>query len=124
MGNGSAPLQPLEVNDASDRLAYLALTDPKKRPRQQHIGDNHIRVEFGIDVQMSHTPGGKGQQDDSIVKATSAPATALNSDFKRVLPLHFRKYDAVGPEQVTMKTLLKKFAAYQGRKTFRSVHIG
>lgn len=32
MGDGSAPLQPQEVCDASDRLAFLALTDPAKRP--------------------------------------------------------------------------------------------
>lgn len=34
MGDGSALLQPLEVSDASDRFAFLALTDPKLRPKQ------------------------------------------------------------------------------------------
>lgn len=34
MGDGSAPLQPQEVTDASDRLAFLALTDPANRPKQ------------------------------------------------------------------------------------------
>ena len=33
-GDGSAPLQPQEVTDASDRIAYLALTDPADRPLQ------------------------------------------------------------------------------------------
>ena len=33
-GNGSAPLQPQEVNDASSRIAFLALSDTKHRPRQ------------------------------------------------------------------------------------------
>jgi nucleoside-diphosphate-sugar epimerase len=34
MGDGMAPLQPQEVLDAAVRLAYLALTNPKDRPRQ------------------------------------------------------------------------------------------
>ncbi|CAM9160333.1 unnamed protein product, partial [Ectocarpus fasciculatus] len=34
MGSGSAPLQPLEVTDAAERLAYLALTEPSERPIQ------------------------------------------------------------------------------------------
>eukprot|EP00981_Chlorochromonas_danica_P009367 scaffold2636_cov176-Ochromonas_danica.AAC.21 len=34
MGDGSAPLQPQEVYDASNRLAYLALSDPSLRPKQ------------------------------------------------------------------------------------------
>lgn len=33
-GDGSAPLQPQEVVDASIRIAYLALTEPRDRPRQ------------------------------------------------------------------------------------------
>ncbi|KAJ1421129.1 hypothetical protein B484DRAFT_332847, partial [Ochromonadaceae sp. CCMP2298] len=35
MGDGSAPLQPQEVTDAAQRIAYLALTDPALRPVQQ-----------------------------------------------------------------------------------------
>ena len=34
LGDGSAPLQPQEVNDAARRIAYLALTDPAERPIQ------------------------------------------------------------------------------------------
>jgi len=34
MGDGSAPLQPQEVRDASTRIAFLALTETKQRPRQ------------------------------------------------------------------------------------------
>eukprot|EP00741_Cyanophora_paradoxa_P005674 tig00000903_g5501.t1 len=34
MGDGKAPLQPQEVLDAATRLAYLAVSDPKERPRQ------------------------------------------------------------------------------------------
>ena len=34
MGNGRAPLQPLEVGDAASRIAYVALTEPTRRPVQ------------------------------------------------------------------------------------------
>mmetsp|Transcript_10489 Transcript_10489/g.24313 ORF Transcript_10489/g.24313 Transcript_10489/m.24313 type:complete len:323 (+) Transcript_10489:127-1095(+) len=34
MGSGLAPLQPLEVADAAERLAFLALTEPAARPVQ------------------------------------------------------------------------------------------
>ena len=31
LGSGTAPLQPQEVTDAAERLAFLALTDPQLR---------------------------------------------------------------------------------------------
>jgi len=34
MGNGRAPLQPLEVEDAASRIAYVSLTEPTRRPVQ------------------------------------------------------------------------------------------
>ena len=34
MGNGRAPLQPLEVGDAATRIAYVSLTEPTERPVQ------------------------------------------------------------------------------------------
>lgn len=34
MGNGRAPLQPLEVGDAATRIAYVSLTEPTRRPVQ------------------------------------------------------------------------------------------
>jgi len=34
MGNGKAPLQPLEVCDAAQRIAFMALTEPTERPVQ------------------------------------------------------------------------------------------
>lgn len=40
------------------------------------------------------------------------------------VPETFRRYDAVGPETITMLQLLQRFAKYQGRNTFRKVHIG
>ncbi|EEH55935.1 uncharacterized protein MICPUCDRAFT_59255 [Micromonas pusilla CCMP1545] len=36
MGNGRAPLQPLEVGDAAARVAFCALTEPTERPVQPH----------------------------------------------------------------------------------------
>ena len=52
MGNGSAPLQPLEVNDASDRLAFLALTDPKLRPIQK---SRYSKVKIVVDYNVNTT---------------------------------------------------------------------
>lgn len=37
MGNGSAPLQPQEVNDAAHRIAFLALSNPDLRPIQDKV---------------------------------------------------------------------------------------
>jgi hypothetical protein len=53
LGDGTAPLQPQEVSDASDRLVYLALTDPLKRPIQtSSIRQlNSIRVEYGVSIE-------------------------------------------------------------------------
>ena len=50
MGNGNAPLQPLEVNDASDRLAYLALTDPALRPVQK---SRYSKVKITVDYNVN-----------------------------------------------------------------------
>jgi hypothetical protein len=41
MGNGSAPLQPQEVTDAAQRIAYLALTEPSTRPLQKRFKNNN-----------------------------------------------------------------------------------
>lgn len=62
MGNGKAPLQPLELNDAAERLAFLALTEAEDRPmltspcltpefRKHKISDDRmekIRVYDGV----------------------------------------------------------------------------
>jgi len=41
MGSGRAPLQPLEVGDAAQRIAYLSLTEPTQRPVQPlDVGGN------------------------------------------------------------------------------------
>ena len=41
LGDGSAPLQPLEVRDAAYRIAWLALSDPGQRPQQSSAPDAH-----------------------------------------------------------------------------------
>ena len=51
MGNGLAPLQPLEVNDASDRLAYLALTNPALRPVQK---SRYSKVKITVDYNVNN----------------------------------------------------------------------
>lgn len=38
--------------------------------------------------------------------------------------INYIKYDAVGPETITILELLRRFAIYQGKKSFRPVHIG
>jgi len=40
LGDGTAPLQPLEVSDAAQRIAYLALTDPLSRPTQKVLSSS------------------------------------------------------------------------------------
>lgn len=40
LGNGTAPLQPLEVSDAAQRIAFLALSDPLSRPMQKVISSS------------------------------------------------------------------------------------
>ena len=53
MGNGRAPLQPLEVDDAAARIAYLALTEPTARPVQATsfaaVASKEKRTSFSAD---------------------------------------------------------------------------
>lgn len=89
-------MQPQEVTDASDRLAFLALTDPSQRPKQQ----------------AESTNGSHGGRNDRL---------AL---IKRCNPDTFRYYDAVGPQTMSMLDMLRKFAALQGNDSFRPVFVG
>ena len=115
LGNWFAPLQPQEVVDASDRLVFLALTDPLGRPIQPQRNPRGIKVDFSTNgVQSSLT-------NDSLSNAELLYSAALNRPTVRDT---FRKYDAVGPEVITMIELLETFAKVQGRRTFRPVHIG
>lgn len=53
MGDGSAPLQPQEINDAAMRMAYLAFCDPSTRPvglygqSQKHI-QNSVPIKCSV----------------------------------------------------------------------------
>jgi hypothetical protein len=76
------------VSDAAQRIAYLALTDPDKRPLQLH--------------KISELDRDK----DKLPQAKT-----------------LRYYDAVGPETMTMLSMLRKFAEFQGNKHFRPVFI-
>lgn len=89
MGDGSAPLQPQEVLDAAVRLSFLALTDPKDRPKQF-----------------------RDPKTDRFAKSLC------------VFQDSFRYYDAVGPETISIQTMLEKFARAQGNTHFRPVNIG
>jgi|UniRef100_A0A6T5SUC3 nucleoside-diphosphate-sugar epimerase len=96
MGDGSAPLQPLEVADAANRLAYLSLTEVVNLPIQSPRGANA----------------------DAIWSRESW--ASLISRNQRQFTL--RMYDAVGPDKMTMLELNKKFAELNHRK-IRPVHV-
>lgn len=89
-----APLQPLEVDDAAHRLAYLALTEPAARPVQRHV--------FG---------------QEAWARESWARLIAQNQR-------HFtlRVYDAVGPDTLSMLELMHVFARLNGR-TLRPVLV-
>ena len=118
LGDGTAPLQPQEVSDASDRLAFLALTDPSRRPVQQSAlaaapyGTPSKRAATGLSPPPPTPPSSR----NAATAAESAPhiddqyAPPKNG----VISPHFRRYDAVGPETMTMTSLLERFARYQG----------
>lgn len=95
LGNGLAPLQPMERADAAERIAFLATCDPTERP---------------LDLQPKHTSNYPGARKDR-------PQTTEESMKERV-----RIYDAVGPETLTFKELLQMLAGYHGR-TLRPVHV-
>lgn len=85
MGDGKAPVQPQEVNDAAERIAFLAVSDPSVRPIQKQ----QVKLD----------------QLGNLRQYT------------------LRSYDAVGPESMSFEELLRKFAYYQGRDTFRPAYI-
>jgi hypothetical protein len=96
-GDGSAPLQPQEVTDASDRLAFLALTNPNLRPVQ--------------DITPSPNNNNNHRADrQALMKYSSSDA--------------FRYYDAVGPETMSILEMLRIFARAQGNDNFHPVFIG
>jgi len=113
MGNGLAPLQPHEVTDASDRLAYLAVTHPNERPpSSSSLSSSSFSC---IENESVDSQGYNCVYDDEQKAATiSSPSVSSL----------YRQYDAVGPETLTILELLKRFATYQGNNSFRPVFIG
>jgi len=96
LGNGLAPLQPMDRRDAADRLAFLATIDAKDRPLDMH---GHLNTN-GHSSAKTSTP-------DHEVEAIKSK---------------IRIYDAVGPEILTMKELLEVMARFQGR-TLYPIHV-
>eukprot|EP00808_Paulinella_micropora_P000280 g45328.t1 len=97
MGDGTAPLQPLEVRDAAERLAFLALTDPAGRP---------------YDMSSSIFETDNEGKLIGMTRRSGEPPPRLG----------LRTYDAVGPEVMSIVELLERFAYYQNC-TFRPVYI-
>mmetsp|Transcript_44153 Transcript_44153/g.84372 ORF Transcript_44153/g.84372 Transcript_44153/m.84372 type:complete len:473 (+) Transcript_44153:222-1640(+) len=87
MGDGSAPLQPLAVSDAAERLAFLALSCPNNRPI----------------VRSYH----EEQRDASSI------GRGLKVPEHRSYTL--RVYDAVGPETMSILELNRRFCVLNGR---------
>jgi hypothetical protein len=95
LGNGLAPLQPLERTDAAERIAFLATSDSQDRP---------------LDLQPRHTSNYPGAK-----KYVPSPEKVL-------MKARVRIYDGVGPDTLTMKELLQLMAKVQGR-TLNPVHV-
>ena len=88
MGNGKAPVQPQEVQDAARRLCLLAYCCPASRPDPLHS--------FSA---------------EKLEKAKEKSVTIRSA----ISNQNLRIYDAVGPEEITMADMLEKFAVFQLR---------
>lgn len=95
LGSGSAAMQPIEVADVSYRITYLAMGDPASRPVQNEVSSERHKLK------------------------TLTSFVSKNSEQSIV-----RVYDAVGPEEIDIENLFKRFARYQGKNWFKPVHIG
>jgi len=126
LGNGTAPLQPQEITDASDRIVFLALTDPALRPVQPKRNTRGIKVDFSTNgsQQMMTSPHHESTSESADSWSNEELLYSAGIANRPTIRDTFRKYDAVGPEVITMLELLETFAKFQGRRTFRPVHIG
>lgn len=102
MGNGRAPLQPLEVDDAANRIAYLALTEPTARPVQA------IK-------QFDQSKQPVTQSADWYAKRCEQRHDWARPKINQGRQYTWRTYDAVGPETMTLLELMKTFAELNGR---------
>jgi hypothetical protein len=119
MGNGRAPLQPLEVNDAAERIAFLALTEPTARPVQCSAKTSAMNF-VGTSLHRA-----RSSQSSSSSEPRNSQPTGTTADWydKRCEQRHdwarpkinpgrqytWRMYDAVGPETMVRCFLLVFF---------------
>ena len=94
MGDGSAPLQPLDITDAAERIAYLGLSEPADRPIQRTVSSC------------------SADRRRDLLRAVP--------DHRRYT---LRVYDAVGPDQMQMIQIMERFAELNGNKRFRPVYV-
>ena len=134
MGNGTAPLQPLEVADAANRIAFLCLTEFSSRATQRYdlrrmpgggwvsnSSNKTTTVRVGninnADVAANGTNSGNSMYvaDDGMNKMWNKDSwKQLVTNNQRHYTL--RMYDAVGPEIMSMLELNEKFAKINNRK--------
>lgn len=108
MGDGSAPLQPLEVADAASRLAFLGLTEVADLPASN------------LPCQEEGAWNRESWSGTDSIWSRESWARIMTQNEKRQYTL--RMYDAVGPETMSMLELNKKFAQLNNRK-LRAVHV-
>jgi hypothetical protein len=141
MGNGTAPLQPLEVTDAANRIAFLCLTEFSSRATQRYDLRRMPSGGWGpmksttttVRVGSINTATGDVTANSSSDSSSSSNSTATydaddgmnkmwNKDSWKQLVTNnqrhytLRMYDAVGPEIMTMLELNHKFAKINNRK--------
>ena len=129
MGNGRAPLQPLEVDDAAARIAYLALTEPTARPVQATSFATVASKRTSADDRRDAAPFAAAANDVQTKGATFSSPSVPGWYEKKCEQRHdwarpkidpgrqytWRAYDAVGPETMTLLELMKTFAMLNGR---------
>ena len=122
MGNGRAPLQPLEVNDAAARIAYLALTEPGARPVQA--------TSAAVAAPSPRSTAIRARETSETSDGTAPAAEGVPGGYERKCERRhdwarpkidprrqdtWRAYDAVGPETMTLLELMSTFATLNGR---------
>ena len=129
-----APLQPQEVTDASSRIAFLALTNPKDRPIQFSYGgtshrNNRNRTITALSQSHANTIADEAKStflsnNPYLTLSTECSSNTTTSTSSIVPPVDtFMYYDTVGQETRTILEMLRIFAKEQGNDSFRPVFI-
>jgi hypothetical protein len=125
-GDGSAPLQPLEVEDAAQRIAYLALSEPADRPQQNaphcKISSKSKLVKEEERQQIMELSGDAGQPSSSY-RFYDAVGTLTNY-LGVCIHNYFKSVSIIGPETMSILEMLNNFAKFHGNRRFTPVHIG